>query len=186
MKNVRNTSLKYVYVLGFALFLGVLIVALEFSNTTHFFKAGDTISISSANAETKGEPQANSSKATPDSSSLSTEDPKAVSAAGSPTTPPLVPSGSFVSNHKASLSSGQAQSSTCTTTPGATCQITFTKDGVTKVLQLQTTDRGGTAYWSWAPQSINLTTGSWKIEAIARLNGQVRTASDALNLEVSP
>lgn len=109
---------------------------------------------------------------------------------GTPVSGPLlVPSGTFVSNHHVNLSNNPAGSgyitSTCTTTPGATCQITFTKDGVTKSLPAETTDAGGSAYWNnWQPGDYGLTTGSWTVTAVAKSGDQTKTATDALTLEI--
>lgn len=101
----------------------------------------------------------------------------------------LAPEGVFVSNHHPNLSGSPAPStlnSTCSTTPGATCKITFTMGSVVKSLSAQTTDRGGSAYWNWKLQDVGLTAGSWQVQAVAHLNGQTKTTTDALLLEVSP
>lgn len=93
--------------------------------------------------------------------------------------------GNFVSNHHAKTS--DSLTSTCTTTPGATCQITFTKDGVTQSLPAETTDAGGSAYWNnWRPVDYSLDAGSWKVQAIATLGSQKLTTDDALSLEIAP
>ena len=50
----------------------------------------------------------------------------------------------------------------------------------------QTADPNGFVSWnSWKLQDIGLSAGSWKIQAIASLNGQTKTASDALDLVVA-
>ena len=54
-----------------------------------------------------------------------------------------------------------------------------------KSLPAQTTDAGGATYWNWKLQDYGLTAGTWKITAIAKLNGQTQTATDATNLEIS-
>lgn len=101
----------------------------------------------------------------------------------------LAPSGNFVSNHHPNLSGSPAPStitSVCTTTPGGMCQITFSKNGVTKTLPSQMTDRGGSTYWNdWSLQTYQLTAGSWQVTATASLNGQTQSTTDALMLEVS-
>jgi hypothetical protein len=101
----------------------------------------------------------------------------------------IAPTGTFVSNHRPNLSGSPApneEQSTCNTTPGATCQISFTYNGVTKSLPEQTADSGGATYWTWSLQEIGLTEGSWQIQATARLNGKTLTGSDALKLDVQP
>ena len=98
------------------------------------------------------------------------------------------PTGNFVSNHHPNLSGSPAPNqiqSICNTTPGATCQIIFTKDGVTKQLPAQKTDSGGATYWTWKLQDIGLTAGSWHVQAKATLGTQTKTADDAMNLEVA-
>jgi flagellar basal body-associated protein FliL len=104
------------------------------------------------------------------------------------------PTGTFVSNHGSAsdepviASSGEA--SNCTTTPGATCDITFTMSSMTKDLGVKTTPSStgnlpaGTASWSWTPASIGLTSGTWTITATATLNGQTKTSTDQTNLTV--
>jgi hypothetical protein len=91
----------------------------------------------------------------------------------------------LVSNHspKASLPGEQ---SVCSTTPGASCYIGFTKDGATKKLEAQTTDSQGFAYWTWDINSAGLAEGSWTITATAMLNGQTKSANDPIELVVKP
>jgi len=94
----------------------------------------------------------------------------------------------LVSNHQPSLSSSwgtNQESSVCNTSPGATCQITFTSNGVTKSLASEQADSTGAAYWNnWTLQSIGLTEGSWTITATATLNGQTSHVTDPINLKV--
>lgn len=101
----------------------------------------------------------------------------------------IAPTGSFVSNHHPNLGGSPApnqEQSVCNTTPGATCNIEFTKSGVVKSLGSKITDSSGATYWTWTLQGIGLTQGSWKIVAVATLNGQTRTAEDALAIDVQP
>lgn len=102
--------------------------------------------------------------------------------------PLIAPFGDFISNHHPNLSGKPAPNtvtSVCSTTPGATCYITFTKGNIIRSLSKQTTDSGGGAYWTYTLQSAGLTIGSWQVKAIASLNGQTKTASDAMELTVS-
>lgn len=141
----------------------------------------------SSNAQTKGEVSADTKPSSKDSAQSpgDSNQPADNKNSTSGTTSTLIaPSGNFVSNHSSSLDA--AQSSDCTTTPGATCKITFTKDGVTKSLEERTTDRGGAAYWSWKPQDIGLSEGTWEIKAVASLNGKTLTSDDALKLTLAP
>lgn len=109
-------------------------------------------------------------------------------ASGSRAEPALAaPTGTFVSDHHVRLGASVGLTSVCNTTPGAECQITVTKDGVTKSLLAETTDAGGAAYWNdWTPQSIGLSVGSWQVKATATLGHQSKTALDALALTVAP
>jgi hypothetical protein len=74
--------------------------------------------------------------------------------------------------------------STCNTTPGAECKIVFTKNTETHELSSKTADAGGATYWNWKPQEIGLSPGEWRIDAVASLNGESITRSDALSLTV--
>lgn len=96
------------------------------------------------------------------------------------------PTGNFVNTHQPSLSTQMFSS--CVTSVGATCQITFTNTDSGKTIpvssQPQAVDSSGTAYWNWSPQQIGLSPGTWKITATAALSGQTKSASDAMNLEI--
>jgi len=99
----------------------------------------------------------------------------------------IEPSGTFVSNHRPGQNgSPTGEQSVCNTTPGATCYIQFIKEGVTKKLDAQTADPSGATYWTWDVKQAGFSAGSWQITAIASLNGQTKTANDALTLEVQP
>jgi hypothetical protein len=145
-----------------------------------------------ASSYTKGEPhQVNTSQAPQTSGTTSdTKQGSQETNTTSTNTVLLIPTGGFVSNHHPNLSGSPAPNSltsVCNTTPGATCEITFTKGDVTKSLPSETTDAGGVAYWNnWTLQSVGLSAGSWQVKAIASLNGQTKTALDALALMVSP
>jgi hypothetical protein len=177
------------------LLLACLVTALELANVTHIFHKGQlpvkdktpTIGGASENVQ-KGDAQ--SSKA-PNNSPTTTTQPgdNKGDAGGGTAAVLLTPSGTFVSNHRPNLGGLPAPNtitSVCTTTPGATCTITFTKDGTVKQLDPRTADSEGSVYWNWKLQDIGLTTGSWKIKAVATLNGGTKTAADSLDLTVSP
>lgn len=106
-----------------------------------------------------------------------------------PATTLTAPTGTFVSNHRPSLSGSpllRQEKSVCNTTPGATCYMLFMKDGVAKQLATQTADNTGSTYWLWDVSQAGFTQGSWQITAVATLNGQTATANDSLPLEVQP
>jgi len=102
---------------------------------------------------------------------------------------PATPVGTFVSNHHPNLGGDPAPnslSSTCTTTPGVSCKIQFTRNGITKELPLKTTNSSGNVDWYWTLQEVGLTQGTWQVTAVA-VNGNSTTSSnDPMNLEVRP
>lgn len=172
--------------------LALLILILEFTNTTHLFHAR-AVPVTN-NAYTKGESAtsqtsdtASSGSSTNDSGSEPGDD-KSNPGGENSNVALLAPSGDFVSNHHPNLGGSPAPnslSSVCNTTPGASCVISFTKDGITKSLASQATDRGGAAYWNWTLQEAGLTVGSWKVTAMAALNGKTAASSDAMELVVA-
>lgn len=155
-------------------------------------KTPEPASAPSASSETKGE-SPNSSANTSDTSTSTKPDNPADStsnddAKASGTTASLAtPSGEFISSHR-NVPKGAPLSSVCNTTSGANCQIIFTKDdGTQKTLPNRATDRSGSAYWDgFTAQSIGLSTGKWKVKAVATLNGQTKSADDPLELEIAP
>lgn len=96
---------------------------------------------------------------------------------------PAKPSGSFVSAHK--VKSTDALESVCSTTPGATCNISFTSGSTTKSLGAKVASSKGDMIWSWRPVDLGLSDGIWQISATATLNGKTETVQDPLNLQVS-
>lgn len=114
------------------------------------------------------------------------------SAAASPgsSVQPATPTGGFVSYHSPNLSGKpgpNTETSTCTTTPGVKCEITFTNGSVVQSLPAQTTSGSGTTIWTnWTLQSIGLTKGTWLIKAVAINGNKTATAQDPENLVVGP
>lgn len=109
------------------------------------------------------------------------------SSASPPTTAALIaPYGTFVSNHRPGQNgSPTTEQSVCTTTPGASCNITFTNSaGVVKSLGAQTVGSSGSAYWNWNVTGSDLAPGTWKVAATATFNGQAKTTTDATSLEI--
>ena len=148
-------------------------------------ETGTPINNTTASPNTKGEP----APGIPAPQEGGDKSGGASGSAPSPTATLTAPQGNFVSNHHPNLGGTPApntEQSVCNTTPGAICEIIFTKDGVTKSLQPQTADSGGAAYWSWKIQDVGLTAGSWKVSAQATLGNQTKTADDAITLEVAP
>jgi hypothetical protein len=113
---------------------------------------------------------------------------------GSQTTPIfsgtlVAPTGQFVSNHHPNLSGSPApntEQSACNTSPGANCDISFTKGSVTKSLGTKIADSQGLVIWNWKLQDVELSEGNWKIAATASGGGQTKTATDVQDLSIGP
>jgi hypothetical protein len=182
----RKVLDKRLLVGGLLLLIVILIVVgLELSGVTHIFHKNPAPVVSGSSFNTKGEPRSTKESAGNSSGSAGTSSKSG--SGGSPVTL-IAPSGSFVSNHHPNLGGSPApntMSSVCNTTPGASCRITFTKDGVAKSLDAQMADANGATYWNWKLQDIGLTEGTWSIQASATLDGQTKTASDAMDLVVA-
>ncbi len=126
-------------------------------------------------------------KATVPSASSSSSSPSSAKSTGSNTTslPLTAPWGDFVSNHSPGKNgSPTSEVSTCNTTPGATCYIQFTKAGASRSLETKTTDSNGSVSWNWDIKDADLSSGKWQITAVATLNGENKSTSDQLLLEV--
>jgi hypothetical protein len=178
-------------VIGVLLLLIILVVTgLELTGVTHIFhKKTPVVVVTASSFNTKGEPKSPNTKPSDQTSNSGSISNNSSTKPGGSSSALITPSGDFVSNHHPNLSGTPAPnliSSVCNSTPGASCQITFTKDGVVKSLSAQNTDSNGSVYWDWKLQDVGLTEGTWKIQAIASLNGQSKTAADTLDLVVSP
>jgi hypothetical protein len=92
----------------------------------------------------------------------------------------------LISNHRPSLSGSTEEQSVCSTSPGATCYIELSKDGVLKRLDSQTTDSNGAAFWTWDIKTAGLTQGSWQVKVAATKDGLTKYAIDSIPLEVQP
>ena len=194
-KGNKNTKKRLLGISSVVLVLIATVILLERANVTHLFHDAAPKALPvTASPDTKGEPSTSQTASNSDKSSQNSSTPttssqpgdQKSSSSGSTGGTLLSPAGDFVSAHK-NVPSSASLSSVCNTTAGATCKISFTStNGTVKSLDSQTTDRGGSTYWnSWSPKAIGLTTGSWTVQAIASLNGQTKTSSDALPLEVS-
>lgn len=196
MKKIRLLNRPYIFILiALLVVCGLYIVYRE---TNIFRKQSTTLT---ADTYTKGQPSSAGSTASQaggnkSSSSQNSVPPSEVGGSKDNTNGStsnsnaqlIKPTGNFVSDHHPNLSGSPApntMTSVCTTTPGASCQISFINGTITKTLPGQTTDAGGSAYWNWKLQDLGLSAGSWQIKATATLNGQTQTAVDAMNLEIS-
>jgi len=113
--------------------------------------------------------------------------PETVTPAVQPSVTPVQPSGTFVSNHYPNISGSPAPnvlSSTCVTTPGAQCKISFTKGGSTVSLTTQTTDSDGNTSWEWSVKDLGLGAGEWSVTAIAINGDKTASSTDSMKLTV--
>ena len=198
-RHIKSAPSKVLIAIMVLAAAAVIIGILEATDTTHFFHAskasktfvrtptvgGASVNSSKGEAATRTRPQSTTSDS---SSSSQPGDTKNNQDSSTTASELITPSGDFVSNHHPNLSgspSPYTMTSVCTTTPGAKCTIQFVSGDTTKSLQPQTTDRGGSAYWNWKLQDIDMTAGTWKVKAVATLNGKTVSAYDALDLVVS-
>ena len=101
---------------------------------------------------------------------------------------PTKPSGTFVSNHRPNISGKPYPSSinsTCTTSPGASCEIMFTNGQLKKTLQKQKVNNNGSTYWEWDINNLGLTAGVWKIKAVASNGSLTSETEDPTDLVIS-
>lgn len=121
--------------------------------------------------------QSSSSQNAAQSTKSSSNPPASSSGSG-----PVTPYGDFVSSHHVGTSTSMY--SVCNTSPGSSCYIQFTNGDLVRKLDAQTTDANGATYWYWNTSYSSLSSGSWTITAVATLNGQTKTATDAQPLVV--
>lgn len=141
--------------------------------------------IPTLNQYTKGQ---TSQPSTSSNSSTQSVNPPSSSKTGGASASLVAPTGNFVSNHHPNLSDSPApnsMTSVCNTSPGASCKIWFTNDGITKSLPSQVTDAGGATYWYWKLQDIGLTAGSWKISATSSMGSDSLSSTDPTALVVA-
>jgi hypothetical protein len=177
-------SRKAQVVIGFLL-VAFIFTGLELTNTTHFFGARAVSGTIPSLPNKDGKKSSGGGSAPVYTAPVGEK----AAASDSPTSEAtlITPYGTFVSNHKPSLSGNSAPSSevsVCITTPGASCTIVFTKEGVTKQLEAKTADSSGSVYWEWDVKEAGFIEGKWTIEAKASSAGQNKTATDDLGLEV--
>lgn len=185
----RRGHAKLLIAIALILIAAATVLVLELTNTTYLFHKKNLVTQPvtpnrTGGQNTKGETGQTSGDQTP----ASTDGHNTKDNDTTQNTEFDAPTGNFVSNHSPNLSGQPAPNtiqSVCVTSPGATCTISFSKDGVTKSLPVQGTDKEGAAYWSWQLQDLKLTEGSWTITAKATLNGSTKTATDPNKLEIA-
>jgi cytoskeletal protein RodZ len=199
----RNKSKKKVILLcaGVVVLLLIALVVSELTNTTYLLHERKAVSstIAPPSTTTKHYTKPDDEKATapstapdpaPTPSAPSTTAPKEGDATSATNNAPLIePYGNFVSNHAPGKNgSPSTETSVCLTTPGAKCYIAFTSadnPAVVKTLAAGTADGNGAVYWNnWDVKAAGFTNGVWHIKAVATLNGQTKTTTDAINFEV--
>ncbi len=195
-RSSKYSSKKLIVASIFVVVIAIIAV-LELTNTTHLFHSSKAVSgnipvTSSSKTESSLSKSSQSKPASSDSTGDATSDITIKSTGGSmpsrattSSSPPETPYGSFVSTHRPSLSSSSGEQSSCISTPGAVCTITFTnEEGVVKTLPAKITDSSGNAFWDWNVSAAEFTPGNWTIKATAALNGQTQSATDKLPLNV--
>lgn len=193
LKSSNSRSYKWVLLGILVIIAAFVVVVLDVRTHKKNSVVNKPNTVVSAGQATKGQPT-NSSNTSPSttppggSSSDNTKNPGNPNST-SPNTPLTAPQGNFVSNHHPNLGgtpTPNTETSVCNTTVGASCEIIFTKAGVTKSLPAQTTDAGGATYWNgWKLQDIGLTEGTWQVSAKAILGNQIKTTQDVIPFEVS-
>jgi hypothetical protein len=182
-KQSRKTILA-----GALLGLILLVVILELTGVTHIFrqaKVPPVISVHTSSGATVNTPSASGSSS---GSSNGTANPNLAPTSQQTEHTLIAPFGDFVSNHfPGKNGSPTSESSVCNTSPGASCYIKFTKVGGSESTQLpaQTADARGSTTWNWDINSdAHLTSGDWKVTAVATLGAQTKSTDDALKLNI--
>jgi hypothetical protein len=179
-------------VLAGLIVLGAVFAGLQLTHTTHFFQKAKPVSGPIPIVEPQTSPKSkssNSSSANQNPAETEPSSPKAdattpVTGGGGGATL-VAPYGSFVSNHQPGQhGSPLLEQSECNTTPGASCYIKFTQGSIVKTLTAQTIGSSGSTSWLWYVNKAGLTSGDWKISAVATLNGQTKVTQDPVALEV--
>jgi hypothetical protein len=187
-KSKPHNQRKYYWLA--AIIVVVLIVSLVIGVKHHNDNARKNRKVIPAETPTESSVNKPSLAKTSNSTSSASADKAIGSASPSPTSQlSEPPSGTFVSNHKPSLggsSSPSQEQSSCNSVPGAKCYIEFTKGDAVKTLPIQTLDNNGTAIWNWDIKTAGFSVGNWQIKAVVSLNGQSKSSSDNMSLEVQP
>jgi len=146
---------------------------------------------SNTDTTTKSQNPNNNSKSTYPTSGNSSNNPGSSNSSSNSSVGPSTPTGQLLNKHSISLSSTAIESnpdmnSICQTTPGATCDLKLTApDNSIKYVGSKSVDASGAASFYWNAKNIGLTSGRWKIEAIATLNNK-SSISGPDYLQVNP
>jgi hypothetical protein len=171
----RSKNSKRAYVLGLVALLAIA------GGIYAYHVSHDKKPIATVNQYTKGQVDKAGGSSTTSDTPSSEKTPDASASL-------VAPAGNFVSNHHPNLGGSPApntMTSVCNTSPGASCQISFTQDGTTKSLPAQVTDAGGATFWDWKLQDVGLGAGEWKITATSKVGDKSLSATDPMPLVVS-
>jgi hypothetical protein len=166
----------------------ILVAVLELTNTTHIFHKPKVPPVIPSHSSSAGQ-SSKVSSSSPTSAGTNQDTSVAATGGGETADHDLVaPTGNFVSNHfPGANGSPTTEASTCNTSPGASCYIKFTNidTGQTTQLSTQAVDARGSTSWYWdVSKDAHLTSGQWKVAAVASLGSQTKSSDDALKLTV--
>lgn len=176
---------KIAWLITVLVLAGAIFAVLELTNTTHVFNksSGPTGSGSNSKPKTVKHGLLEGSSGSGTVGINKGKNPAQNTPANGPL---LAPTGTFVNTYTAALH--DQLTSTCNTTPDAMCQITFTRNGVTKALPARQADGNGAVFWAWHPDDSNvgLTVGAWHIVAVATQGSQsIVTDNGSLELNIT-
>jgi hypothetical protein len=175
--------------IGILILVGIMMAITESTGITHLFSKKITkqpIFTVSGSAETKAVPKTNT-QTTIQVTNTTTKNPDVPASSNNTETILMAPSGTF-SNVYQNVGLDDLMSSTCNTSPGATCQIFFTNGSTTRSLPKKLADQSGAVYWSWKPSdsNVNLYNGSWHINATVILGVQSQSRDNgSLELDIT-
>lgn len=178
----RSQKIRLVAIMLGAILLAIVI--LELLGATHIVRKKASSSTIPSTGPTNSQNESSTGQEQPKPSTEKQNTPAEPTSSGD--TNLTIPYGTFVSNHKPSLSSSASEQSVCMTTPGANCSIKFTSNGITKTLEAKTADSNGAVYWDWDVKTAGLSEGSWEITATATSGAVSKSTTDGLKLEVLP
>ena len=180
IKGYRSRALMYTVIVLLVLIIAMVVSGLVISSS-HRKAVSGTIKTT----DTPSNPNSTSSNGSSGVNTTTPQKSSSVNQSNMNNSNLIAPYGSFVSNHKPGQNgSNLTELSQCITTPGATCYIKFTQNGVVKTLQGKNADSTGSIFWEWNVNDAGLTSGTWTITAIATLDSQTKSTIDQLTLQV--
>ena len=174
---------KVAWLITVLVLAGAILAGLELTNTTHIFNKSSESESNNSKPKTVKHGLLESGSGSGTTGANKGKNPAQNTPANGPL---LAPTGTFVNTYTAA--SHDQLTSTCNTTPDAMCQITFTRNGVTKALPARQADSNGAVFWAWHPDdsNIGLTAGAWHIVAVATQGSQSKvTDNGSLELNIT-